>query len=161
LLEVIVVVTFAMVLMAMAVPSLLEAQRQYVLNSAARTVAAELRQARFAAVAKNRPFLVRFDCPAAGQLRTIEVMTDPAFAAINSDPDRCAEDAYPFPAPVPATPPANDGPVVRLPAGATFLGFTDVAFDRTGRTAGVQTIQVTNGFRTRTITVTQAGRVQE
>jgi type II secretory pathway pseudopilin PulG len=161
LLELLVVVAFGLVVMAMAVPSIIEAQRQYTLNSATRMVAAELRQARFAAVAKNRPVMVRFDCPAAGQIRMVEVVTDPAFAAINADPDRCSETAYPFPDPDPAVPPTIDGPVARLPAGTSLQTFTNVTFDRSGRTPGVQTIQVTNGFRTRTITVTQAGRVQE
>jgi hypothetical protein len=105
--------------------------------------------------------MVRLNCPDAGQLRMVEVVTDPAFAAINADPDRCSQIAYPFPDPDLATPPAIDGSIARLPNGTAVQSLTDVEFDRSGRTAVVHRIQVTNGSATRTITVSQAGRVQE
>ena len=87
------------------------------LNEAARMVEREMQDARLKAVSSNRVIRVRLNCPAAGYIRSVEVLGTAADTAAN----RCTTSAYPFP---PAdtdimTRPNFDGPVRTLPGGAT------------------------------------------
>ena len=54
---------------------------------------------------------VRFNCPATGQMRVVEVTGN---AAIDTAGDRCDLGAYPYPDTDASTAPNNDGPVLQM-----------------------------------------------
>lgn len=100
------------------VSALLESQSA---RNAARTVERQLQTARLSAVTHSRALRVRFNCPAASQLRVLEVT---GIAATDNDTNRCSPTAYPVPPPrdsLRATP-SLDSPVTYLPAGTTVSG---------------------------------------
>ena len=151
-----------------AIPMVDKTLRHYALTQAADSVGATIRQARMTAVAKNRTVRVRFDCPGPGQMRVVEVTGDPA---IDSAPNRCSLDAYPYPDRDPNTLPNVDGPVVPLPSRAKFGTFESVQIDPQSRVTPQMncpacsnspvpaTIDVRNAYSTKTITVTTGGQV--
>ena len=166
LIEIMLVVAVGGILSAVAVPVISGAMRRYRMNTASRTITAEIRAARFTAVAKNRTMRVRFNCPGPGQFRVVEVVGN---AAIDNAGDRCSETAYPYPDPNPAVAPNADGPVIWLNQGATFGGVQDLQISTRGRTqpltgcptcvvaAPPASVGLTNGHETQTITVSASG----
>ena len=113
------------VLGAGAVPIFMSVTEQMKLGQALREVERELQTARLKAVTSNRPIRVRFNCPAAGQYRMVELIGSPQSPNANDGVGvlgRCQETAYPYPAPDqnPVTRPNHDGPVRRLPQSVTF-----------------------------------------
>ena len=175
LIELMIVVTLVAVLAAVAAPMAQAGMARFSLISASQHVASTIRSARFQAISKNRRVRVRFNCPAAGQYRVVEVVQN---AAVDNAANRCDEGAYPYPAPNqdPATVPNLDSARQFLPAGAQFNAIDDLEFDTDGRmtplagcpTCGAVggttpgTIIVSNGDtgQTRTITVSRNGRIQ-
>jgi len=169
LIEILFMLAVAAMLAGTAIPGISGAMRRFPLTTAIETVATQVRAARYQAVATNRTLRVRFNCPGVGQVRVVEVVNNPA---IDDDPDRCSEEAYPYPDPDPAAPPNADGPVVFLPQGAQFEDVADVQIDNTGRAAPLTgcpacvavappaLISVSNGYETQTIIVSAGGRVQ-
>ena len=156
------VVSLLGVLMAVTVPGATTASRCYHLAAANREVAAQVRAARLTALTANRTIRVRFNCPAPGQYRVVEVVNN---AAIDNAADRCSSTTYPYPDPNPAALPDLDGPVMVLRGGITFGGIQDLDIAPTGRvtplTAAVPaTIGVTNSYETQNVTVSATGRVQ-
>ena len=150
------------VLMAVTVPGATTASRRYHLLSATREVAAQVRVARLKAVTANRTMRVRFNCPAAGQYRVVEVVNN---AAIDDAADRCSSTTYPYPDPNPAALPDLDGPVMVLRGGITFDGVQDLDIAPTGRVTALTgavpaTIGVRNSYETQNVTVSATGRVQ-
>ncbi len=155
-------------LSAVAVPSIDGAMRRYRMNTATRTITTEIRAARFTAVAKNRTMRVRFNCPGPGQFRVVEVTGN---AAIDNAADRCSETAYPYPDPNPAVLPNADGPVLWINQGAALGAVQDMQISNRGRiqplnncpacavAAPPASIGITNGYETRTITVSASGMV--
>jgi len=111
----------AITLAALAGPSfstLIEANEA---RTAARRVERELQTARLKAVTASRALRVRFDCPAAGQLRILEVT---GIATTDDAANRCDPVAFPSPGPndmLRATP-SLDSPVIYLPEGTTVTG---------------------------------------
>jgi type II secretory pathway pseudopilin PulG len=174
LVDVMIVAGLVAVLTAMSAPVISAGMERYALISASQQVANTVRAARLQSVAKNRTLRVRFNCPAAGQYRIVEVVGDPV---IDNAANRCDENVYPFPATDtdPATLPNLDGAVQRLPFGATFAGLDDLEINTLGRVtplggcpacmglAGTApgAIGVSNGHaeQDRTITVSRSGRV--
>lgn len=176
LLELLLVVAVIIVVMGMAVPLSLTLTERTRLNQATREVERELQSARLKSVSVNRRLRVRFDCPARGQYRTVEVMG----TAIDTATDRCDEAAYPSPPPPdgdPATP-DNDGPLRYLPQITTLSGvgrggaITALEFAADGQVreisggtarriepAGVN-LTVTRGTLTATLNVNGLGRIQ-
>ena len=59
---------------AMAVPQVSSGLDSMRLGMSLRDVDRELQYARLKAVSSNRPMRVRFDCPAAGSIRVVEVI---------------------------------------------------------------------------------------
>ena len=169
MIELVMVLAVAGILTVVAVSGVTGAMRRYALNGAVQTVAAEIRSARFAAVANNRTIRVRFNCPGPGQFRTVEVVNNPA---IDNAGNRCSDATYPFPQPNPAVLPNADGPVIQLPQGAQLGAFQDLEFTTRGRvtpltacpacaaTAPPATISLTNGNETQAITVAAGGQVR-
>ena len=159
MLETLLVVGLVAVVTAISVPQFLTALESYRTNSASREVAAQIRAARLAAVTTNRTMLVRFNCPGPRQYRVVEFTGD---AAIDNAADRCLA---PWPDADPATLPNNDGPPAILPDTVSFGALQDLRISTTGLvtplTGGMPAvIQVTNGARTRQLTVSAAGRVR-
>lgn len=118
----------------MAVPAMMSSSAQLRLNSATRQVERELQQARMKAVRADRIIRVRFNCPAAGQYRTVEVMGTLNMPHLD-DADsraatRCSDANYPFPDDNTEffSIPNNDGPVRQLPEGIAFSSVQTLDF---------------------------------
>ena len=168
LIEVMMVVAVGGILSAVSVPALSGAMRRYGMNTASRMISAEIRAARFTAVAKNRTMRVRFNCPGPGQFRVIEVVGN---AGIDNAADRCSETAYPYPDQDPVVAPNADGPIMWMNQGATFGTVQDVQISTRGRiqpvtgcpactvAASPASIGLTNGYETQTITVSVSGTI--
>ncbi len=162
LIDIMFTVSLLGVLMAVTVPGATTASRRHHLTAATREVAAQVRLARLKAVTANRTIRVRFNCPAAGQFRVVEVVNN---AAIDNAGDRCSSTTYPYPDPNPAAQPNLDGPVMVLRGGITFGGVQDLDIAPTGRVTALTgevpaTIGVTNSHETQNVTVSATGRVQ-
>ena len=164
--EMLLVVAVGGIISAMAVPAIGGATRRYKVNNASGTITAQIRAARYTAVATNRTMRVRFNCPGPGQFRVVEVV---GTAAIDNDSDRCSETDYPYPDPNPAAAPNADGPVIWMNDGTDFTNVQDVQISNRGRiqplnncpacvvAAPPASIGVTNGYETHTITVSTSG----
>jgi Tfp pilus assembly protein FimT len=121
IIDMLMVMAIIATLSAIAIPSFLSSIEQYRLGTSVRDVERELQFARLKAVATENPMRVRFNCPAAGQVRAVELIGTPA----NPDPadsatNRCDETVYPRP--------HNDGPVRRLQKDVTFTQTTNLEF---------------------------------
>ena len=168
LIEFLIVVAVAGVLSAVSVPAASGAMQRYRLNTTSRAIMAEIRGARFTAVAKNRTIRVLFNCPGPNQFRVVEVV---GTAAIDDDPNRCSETDYPFPSADPNVAPNADGPVFWLNDGVTFAGAQDLQISTRGRVqplancpacavaAPPANIGLLNGYAGQAITVSASGMV--
>ena len=168
LVEVLVVIAVIAILAGVSVPQIGGLMRRYALNSATRQVASVIRSSRYTAVSKNRIVRVRFNCPAAGQFRVVEVVGS---AAVDNDVNRCSETNYGYPDPDTAAAPDVDGPIHRLPSDAQFVGVQDIQFDTQGRAqrligcpacvaaAAPATVVTGNGYETQTLTISASGQV--
>jgi Tfp pilus assembly protein FimT len=166
--ELLVVVAFIGTMVAVALPVFQDVTANIKLGEASRLVERELQNARLKAVSTNRSLRVRPNCPAAGYIRTVEVVN----AAIDSDANRCNQTTYAFPAPDEniITRPNFDGPVRMLPNGATVTNaIIEFAPDGTATQvmAGVATaivapvvITVSRDGKSRSVTINGAGKVQ-
>ena len=112
--EVVVVAAVTMITVGLAAPSITAAIDTYQFNNDVQSVASTIRSARFTAVASNVRMQVRFNCPATGQMRVVEVTGN---AGIDTAGDRCDLNAYPYPDPDASVAPDNDGPVVQMGSG--------------------------------------------
>jgi hypothetical protein len=136
-----------------AIPAMNNAVARNRVFTGSELLAAQIREARLAAITRNRPFRIRFDCPTAGAVRMLEVTGD---AAIDDSADRCSE-AQP-----------NDGPPLYLPAGVLFAGTPPPVLEINGRGqvtlighgALPVNLQVSYGSFTRGVIVTATGRVR-
>jgi prepilin-type N-terminal cleavage/methylation domain-containing protein len=166
--EVMLTVAVLGTVMAMALPVMTDLTATIKLNEAARTVEREFQSARLKAVSTNSVLRVRMNCPAAGYLRTVEVLGTTADTATN----RCLQSAYPYP---PAdteqtTLPNNDGPLRVLPNSATVgnvvLQFSpdgtvmEVVSDVPQTIATPVTVTVTRQSKSRSMTVNGIGKIQ-
>jgi prepilin-type N-terminal cleavage/methylation domain-containing protein len=164
------------VIAGIAAPSVLDVTSRMKLGQGQREVERELQAARLKAVTSNRPMRVRFNCPAAGQYRMVELVGTPTTPdTVDSASDRCSGTKYPFPPTDnnPVSRPNLDGPVRQLPAGVSFGGTTNLEFWPDGSvhyqaasenpwsvlpTTG-KSVTVTKGSETRTITVNGLGKI--
>lgn len=165
--ELVFVVAMIGTLIAMAVPVMKDMTASIKLNEAARMVEREMQDARLKAVNSNRVIRVRLNCPAAGYIRSVEVLGTAADTASN----RCTA-TYPFPAPDDdiMTRPNFDGPVRTLPNGASVTnevlqfspdGTAMSVINGTPTTlAAPITVTVTRQSQSKSITVNNAGKVQ-
>ena len=160
--EVLFVMLIFSAMAAAAVPGTTTAFRRYRLESATRQVAAQVRSARLRAVTTNETMRVRFNCPAPGQVRIVQLVGTPA---IDDAADRCSATAYPYPDRDVAVEPNHDGPVMVLP-GRIGLGegTSDLDIAPTGRITALVgalplTVVVSDTHETRSITITAAGGV--
>lgn len=168
LIELLMVIAMAATLLSIGVPVLQDVSESTKLSAAAREVERELQGARLKAVSVNRTLRVRLNCPAAGVLRTVEVLATAADNASN----RCDATAYPFPAADQdvTTVPNFDGPLRFLSAGTTVStavlefrpnGTAYTVVSNTPQTiANEVTITVTRKDKSRTVKVNRAGKIQ-
>jgi prepilin-type N-terminal cleavage/methylation domain-containing protein len=167
LVELLITIAMFATLAAMAMPIYSDLAENSRLSAAAREVERELQAARLKAVQANRSLRVAFNCPVAGQFRTVEVLGN----AIDNQLDRCSDVAFRYPPPDqdPFTRPNHDGPLRRLTMQTTVS--TQVVEFRPNGTAfqvvggapttipGELMITVTRRLRTRTVIVNGMGRV--
>jgi type II secretory pathway pseudopilin PulG len=177
--DLMVVVGIIGVLAAISIPPILTLADSVRLQQTAREVERELQTAKQRAVANKRPIRLRFNCPAAGQYRLVELVGSARSPAADDDPtsiDRCRTERYPFPAQDadPATRPNLDGPVRRLDPTVSFGAVQTIEFWSDGTahwdtgvgTPWVQlpvtgtTLTLTRASKTASITVNGLGKVQ-
>ncbi len=177
IIEVMLVCAMAGIIYAMAVPGIVAGLRFVRLNAAARQVHSELQSARLKAVSGDRPMRIRFDCPGARYYRVVELIGTPSMPdPVDSAANRCDSITYPYPLKDTSrlTRPNLDGPPRFLPIGMSFVGAQTIEFwpDGTAHAApggppwpaivgdpGI-TMSVTDGTRTRSITVNGVGKIQ-
>jgi len=100
LIDMVVVMAMIGTLAAIAIPTMQRINDAIALGQAQRLVQSTLQQARLKAVTSNRIMRVRFNCPAAGQMRAVELIGTPlAPAAQDTAVNRCSDTVYPYPAP--------------------------------------------------------------
>jgi len=131
LIDTICVVAIFAILAGISVPAFQNLTEGYKLGQSLREVERELQSARLKAVTSNRPLRLRFNCPAAGQYRIVELIGTPSVpAAEDGAANRCQESTYPTPAADnnPLTRPNHDGPMRRLPPGITFSAANTLEF---------------------------------
>ena len=181
LIELLVVMAAIVTLVAVVVPNSSNLLKSMKARNAARVVERQLQTARLKAVTNSRSMRVRFDCPASGRLRLLEVT---GVAATDAASNRCDETAFPYPGPSDAlrSTPSMDSPVVYLPAGTTVsctgcppgtssplaLEFgprgtvhaVNVATDETASFTGDLIIMVTQGGYSNEVRVNELGRVR-
>ena len=164
------------ILAGIAAPSVIDVASRLKLGQGQREVERELQTARLKAVNSNRPMRLRFNCPAAGQYRMVELVGTPSTPdPIDAAADRCSGTKYPYP-PTDSNPvsrPNLDGPVRLLPSGVGFGGVTNLEFWPDGSvhyqaasenpwstlpTTG-KSVTVVKGTETRTITVNGLGKI--
>ena len=168
LIEIMMVVALMSIVFGIAVPAASNAVEGMRLGIALRDVERELQAARLNAVSVNRPMRVRLNCPAAGQLRVVEVT---GVLATDTNGSRCNETVFPFPGPKDADPatPAADRPVKYLHVSIGLSG-PDLQFSPNGTTQWIDggalqpitipaTVTVSKGADASTVTVNGLGKV--
>jgi len=116
-------------------------------------VAAQIREARLAAITRNSTFRVRFDCFGGTAIRMVIVTGN---ASIDNASDRCSQQVQ------------NDGPPIYLPPNVSFGGGGPppaLEINGRGQVSAVsgtmpQTFSVSYGDFSRTLIVTASGRVR-
>lgn len=88
LIELMVVMSLIGILAAVAIPTLAGSTGRNSVWTASETIGAQVRQARLKAISRNKSFRVRFDCPATGQFRVLEVTGD---STIDNATNRCSQ----------------------------------------------------------------------
>jgi prepilin-type N-terminal cleavage/methylation domain-containing protein len=131
LIDMIVTMTVMGIMAAAAIPELIDVAQAMKLGQAQREVLVEMNSARLIAVTSNRPMRVRFNCPAAGQYRVVELIGTPSSPTTDDGAaDRCSATKWKFPAndQEPVTRPNHDGAVRTLPSKVTFSASTTLEF---------------------------------
>jgi prepilin-type N-terminal cleavage/methylation domain-containing protein len=177
LIDMMVAISVMAILVAAAVPQLVNVAESVKLGQAQRDINQELNQARLRAVSANRPIRIRFNCPAVGQYRITELIGSPSVPDANDTAnDRCSETKWRYPANDndPATRPNHDGPTRYLPNGVTFGTAPMLEFWPNGtvhkQAAGENpwsvvdvagtAVTVVKGTSVKTITVNGLGKIQ-
>jgi prepilin-type N-terminal cleavage/methylation domain-containing protein len=152
LVEVLITLGLIGVVTAISVPVFIESNARSKLWTGSEQIGAEIRQARLKAISSNTTYRVVFDCPAAGQLRSLVMTGDPA---VDDDPGRCNDTLE------------GDSGTIQLPSGVGYDADDEATgLQVTGR--GVFTamggaiplmISVTYGPTLRTLTVSATGQI--
>jgi prepilin-type N-terminal cleavage/methylation domain-containing protein len=134
LLELMVVIALICIVGGMAVPAITSSSEQMRLSNSARQVERQLQMARMKAVRADRVMRVRFNCPATGQYRMVEllgtVQTPATDDADSRAAVRCSDASYPYPDINPEffAAPNNDGPIQNLLNGVAFTSVQTLDF---------------------------------
>jgi prepilin-type N-terminal cleavage/methylation domain-containing protein len=169
LIDIMVTISIMAIIMAGALPGLINVADSMRLGQGQRDVYQEMQSARLIAVASNRPMRLRFNCPVAGQYRLTELIGSPSTPDANDTAnDRCSATKWTFPANDndPTSRPNHDGPVRQLPTNVTFGAASTLEFwpDGTVHKQAVAEnpwaqVPVVNGGTA--ITVVKAGTVKQ
>jgi len=134
LIELLVVVSIVAIVAGMAIPAITSSSAQMRLATSVRRVERELHTAKMKAVRSDRVIRMRFDCPAAGQYRMVELLGTIATPAAD-DADaraatRCNQTNYPYPDTDTDffSAPNHDGPLLGLPEGVAFSAVQTIDF---------------------------------
>lgn len=172
LVELVLVLAGIVTLSAFVIPSFSNVVAAMKARDAGRTVERQLQTARMKAVTHSRSLRVRFNCPAIGQLRMLEVT---GVAATDSASNRCSPTSFPSPGPNDAlrSTPSLDSPVIYLADGTTVTGTAlNLEFGPKGSvhavsSTGVVTaitaplvLTITHKGRSNTVTINGLGRVR-
>lgn len=172
LVELVFVMLAIVALASISVPRFNNLIRAQKARDAARMVERELQTARLKAVSTSRALRVRFDCPAAGQFRTLEVT---GVSAVDNAANRCSPVAFPSPGPNDAlrSTPSLDGPVRYLPTSTTLASsalnfefspkgqvFTVSSGNVVAAVAGNLVMTVTRQGWSNTVTLNELGRIR-
>lgn len=176
LLDVLVVIGLIATITGIAVPAIHDVMNGIAHGQAQQLVESELQQARLKAVTTNRILRVRFNCPVAGQFRTVELIGTPTVpVAADTAANRCQESAFPYPAvdDNPLTRPNLDGPVKRIDKRVTFGAAPIIEFrpsgsaytvDATGKSillpGGETSITLVKGTAVKIVRVNSLGKVE-
>lgn len=148
LIELMLALAVSGILAAVAVPVFIESSARNSVWTASETIGSQIRQARLKAISRNTLFRVRFDCPAVGQFRVLVVTGTPA---IDDAANRCS------------TTQQYDSGVFVMPPSVGFGTVNTLTVNGRGiyTSTGVipQTITVTYGARSRTLTVSPTGQI--
>jgi Tfp pilus assembly protein FimT len=131
LVDMIVTLTIFTILMAAAVPTIIDVTEGLKLGRAQREVQFEMNSARLTAVSSNRPMRIRFNCPSTGHYRVVELIGSPSHPDANDDAsDRCDDSKWKYPANdnEPVSRPNHDGAVRALPSGVSFSAVVNLEF---------------------------------
>lgn len=147
--EVIVVLVMIGLLASFAIPAMYNAVQRNRVFTSTELVAAQIREARLAAITHNRTFRVRFDCFGGRAVRMMVVTGNPA---IDQAADRCS-----------LTQP-DDGSPFYVPPDVTVTSGSELAIDGRGFITAIsgtmpQSVSVTYGSFTRTLQISGTGRV--
>lgn len=157
LVELVSVMAMALTVTAITVPKIQAYLRIQRATNSARMVERQLQTARLRAVSASRSLRVRFDCPAAGKIRILELTGVPA---TDDAGNRCDPTAFPSPGPADAlrSTPSLDSPVVDLPNGTAVTGAPpQIEFDPRGAVYSVASGGAVTPLADTTITVTRSG----
>ena len=149
LIELLIVLGLAGVLAAVAVPVFIESSARNGVWTASELIGAQIRQARLKAISRNARFRVRFNCPGVGNFRVLAVTGNPA---IDDAAGRCSATQL------------GDSGVMTVPSSVVFGVVPTLEVNGRGIYqaigAGIpQTITVTYGSRSRTLTVSATGQI--
>lgn len=73
LFELLIAMALIGIMSAIGIPTLMESTRRNAVWSASELIGSQIRQARLKAISRNLSFQVRFNCPATGQFRVLQV----------------------------------------------------------------------------------------
>ena len=151
LIEMLIVVGMIGIVTAISVPVFMESNARSRLWTGSEEIGAAIRQARLRAISSNTDYRVVFDCPSAGEIRSLIMTGDPA---VDDAADRCSQTLD------------GDSGTHSMPSGVAFdaNGATSLAI--TGRGAFTAndaaiplTISVTHGAAARTLTISATGQI--
>ena len=171
MIELLFVLAAIITMTAIAVPNISNLMQSQRAADGARTVERELQVARLQAVSTSKSMRVRLNCPAAGQLRILEVT---GVDSTDTDAQRCDPATYPSPGPIDTlqATPSLDSPVVYLSDGVTVTSTVTIfQFDPDGRVGSVvggvetpigtgTTITVSYATYTHTVSINGFGRIK-
>ena len=151
LFELLVVVGFIGVVSAIAFPMFLSSDALNDLWTSSERMGSLIRQTRFKAISQNRTYQVRFDCPAAGDVRALVMTGNPA---VDDAATRCSANQ------------TGDSEIVQMEGGIDFDPGTATALQVTGRgvftalgAAIPLTVSVTHGSTARYLIVSATGQI--
>ncbi len=150
LFEVLVTLGLIGILAAVGLPVMSEAINRNRVWTGAETIGSQIRQARLMAISRNTTFRIRFDCPAAGQLRILQVTGD---ALIDEASTRCSDQQ------------ALDSGIIPMPEGVSFGTVPTLEVNGRGTFSAASgalplTVNVSYGStRIRALTVSATGQI--
>lgn len=147
--ELMIALGLAGIMAAVAVPVFIESTARNSLWTGSEMIGAQIRQARLKAITRNTTFQVRFNCPVAGQFRSLVMTGDPL---IDDAVDRCS-----------VTRPFDSGVQV-LPLSVTSDPANTIQVTGRGIVSVIgaavpHTVSVSYGASTRTLIISATGQI--